>query len=172
MNLGCISIRKKLVPAVSKRWLYFVAGVIWSGVGILLTRLAYGWLLLVETWVAWLLALMGLLMALAIYRFLFAWFADRNIKRVKNLSKDTICIFAFQKWTSYPLVVFMVALGISLREYSPFPKPFLAVMYIGIGGGLLLGSLRYYDHLLRRGVLGWKPLTRLIPNGKPADRHD
>jgi len=114
-----------------------VAGVIWSGVGILLTRLAYGWLLLVETWVAWLLALMGLLMALTIYRFLFAWFADRNIKRVKNLSKDTICIFAFQKWTSYPLVVFMVALGISLREYSQLPKTFLAVIYIGIGGGIV-----------------------------------
>ena len=66
----------------------------------------------------------------------------------------------------------MVALGISLREYSQLPKTFLAVIYIGIGGGLLLGSLRYYDHLLRQGVLGFKPLTRLIPSGKPGDRHD
>ena len=51
-------IREMLVPAVSKRWLYFVAGVIWSGVGILLTHLAYGWLLSVERWAALLLALM------------------------------------------------------------------------------------------------------------------
>ncbi len=149
-----MDIREKLVPAVSKRWLYFLAGVIWSGVGILLTSLAYGWLLPVETWVAWLLALMGLLMAVAIYRFLFTWFADRNIKRVNNLSKDKICIFAFQQWTSYPLVVFMVTLGIFLREYSPVPKPFMAVMYIGIGGGLLLASFRYYAHLLGYNVLG------------------
>ena len=154
MNLGCIAIRERLVPAVSKRWLYFLAGVIWSCVGILLTRLAYGWLLPVETWVAWLLALTGVLMAVAIYRFLFAWFADRNIKRVNNLSKNKICIFAFQQWTSYPLVAFMVALGISLREYSPVPKTLLAVMYIGIGGGLLLASFRYYAHLLGYNVLG------------------
>ena len=154
MSLDCMDIREKLVPAVSKRWLYFLAGVIWSGVGILLTSLAYGWLLPVETWVAWLLALMGLLMAVAIYRFLFAWFADKNIKRVNNLSKDKICIFAFQQWTSYPLVVFMVTLGIFLREYSPVPKPFLAVLYIGIGGGLLLASFRYYAHLLGCNVLG------------------
>jgi len=149
-----MDIREKLVPAVSKRWLYFLAGVIWSGVGILLTSLAYGWLLPVETWVAWLIALTGVLMAGAIYRFLFTWFADRNIKRINNLSKDKICIFAFQQWTSYPLVVFMVTLGIFLRKYSPVPKPFLAVMYIGIGGGLLLASFRYYAHLLGCNVLG------------------
>jgi hypothetical protein len=90
----------------------------------------------------------------AICRFLFARFADRNIKRVNNLSKDKICIFAFQQWTSYPLIAFMVALGISLREYSPLPKTFLAVMYIGIGGGLLLASFRYYAYLLGYNVLG------------------
>ena len=149
-----MDIRKKLVPAVSKRWLYLVAGVIWSGVGILLIRLAYGWLLPVERWVAWLLALTGGLLAFATYRFLFTWFADKNIRRVDNLSKEKVCIFAFQQWTSYPLVVFMVTLGISLREYSPVPKPFLAVMYIGIGGGLLLASFRYYAHLLGYNVLG------------------
>ena len=154
MSLGCMDIREKLVPAVSKSWLYFVAGVIWSGVGILLTHLAYGWLLPVERWVALLMALTGGLLAFAIYRFLFTWFADKNIRRVDNLSKDKICIFAFQQWTSYPLVAFMVALGISLRVYSPVPKPFLAIMYIGIGGGLLLGSFRYYAHILGYNVLG------------------
>jgi hypothetical protein len=149
-----MDIRESLVPAVSKRWLYFVAGVIWSGVGILLTHLAYGWLLPVERWVSVLMALVGCLLALSIYKFLFAWFADKNIRRINNLSKDKICIFAFQQWASYPLVAFMVALGISLRMYSPVPKPILAVMYIGIGGGLLLGSFRYYAHLLGYNVLG------------------
>lgn len=131
-----------------------MAGVIWSGVGILLTRIAYGWLLPVERWVALLLALMGVLLALGIYRFLFTWFAYKNIKRVDNLSKDKICIFAFQQWTSYLLVAFMVTLGICLRKYSPIPKPFLAVIYIGIGGGLLLASFWYYAHILGYNVLG------------------
>ena len=154
MNSGYMDIREKLVPAVNKRWLYFVAGVTWSCVGMLLTHLAYGWLLPVERWAALLLALTGGLLAFAIYRFLFTWFADKNIRRVDNLSKDKICIFAFQQWTSYPLVAFMVTLGIFLREYSPVPKPFLAAMYIGIGGGLLIASFRYYAHFLGYNVLG------------------
>jgi len=147
-----MKIMKRMVPAVNKRCLYLLSGAIWTGVGLLLIHLAYGWLLPVERWGSLLLALAGVLLALAIHRFLFTWFADKNINRVNNLPRDKICIFAFQRWTSYLLVAFMVALGISLRKYSPIPKPLLAVMYIGIGGGLFLASFRYYAHILRRNV--------------------
>jgi hypothetical protein len=149
---GYMYIKGKVFPAVNKRWLYLLAGVIWTGVGLLLIHLAYGWLLPVERWCALLLALAGVLLALAVYRFLFAWFADKNIRRINNLLRDKVCIFAFQRWTSYLLVAFMVALGVSLRKYSPIPKPLLAVMYIGIGGGLFLASFRYYAHILRSNV--------------------
>ncbi len=131
-------------PAAHKRWLHALAGVMWSGVGIFLMRLAYGWLLPVAWEYAILLALAGLLLAVVIYRFGFSKLAGSNSKRISNYEKDKVCIFAFQKWSSYPLVAFMIGLGITLRRFSPIPKPLLAVMYIGIGGSLFLASLHYY----------------------------
>jgi len=121
----------------------------WSGVGLILGNLAYGWLLPVEfPQVLWM-TLAGVLLASAIYYFGFSKLAKKNIRRITDMAGDKICIFAFQEWTSYPLVVVMIGLGISLRNNLPIPKPYLAILYIGIGGGLFLSSLHYYLHLLR-----------------------
>ena len=50
-------------------------------------------------------------------------------------------------WKSYLLLGVMMALGIGLR-HSPLPKPYLAVLYIGIGLALVLSSVRYLRVLL------------------------
>ncbi|HEY83677.1 MAG TPA: hypothetical protein G4N96_00990 [Chloroflexi bacterium] len=135
---------QRWTPALHKRWLHALAGIMWSGVGIFLMSLACGWLRPVNRGYAILLALAGVLLAAAIYRFGFSKFSDGNIGRIGDYVKQKVCIFAFQKWSSYPLVAFMIGLGITLRHYSPIPKPLLAVMYIGIGGSLFLASFHYY----------------------------
>jgi hypothetical protein len=43
---------------------------------------------------------------------------------------------------------FMIALGVALRA-SPIPRLVLAVLYEGIGGGLLLGAYVYLRRFLR-----------------------
>jgi hypothetical protein len=128
---------------VDKKWLYLAASFMWSGVGVYLCILAYGWLSVVVLGKAFLLTLVGVLLALVIYRFGFSEIAKKNIQRINSIHREKPSIFAFQKWSSYPLVAVMVALGIILR-HSPLPKPYLAVLYIGIGGGLFLSSLLYY----------------------------
>ena len=140
---------ERLKPAASKPWLIASAGVMWSGVGLMLCNLAYGWLLPVAfPQVLWM-ALTGILLASAIYYFGFSKLAKKNIQRITDMAGDKICIFAFQEWTSYPLIVVMIGLGLSLRILLPIPKPYLAILYIGIGGGLFLSSLCYYKYLLR-----------------------
>lgn len=136
-----------LKPAVSKRWLFALAGLMWSGVGVMLCRLAYGWLQPLNNPQPMALTASGALMALLVYRFGFSKLASKNIRRIQQLP-GRVCLFAFQEWRSYPLVVFMIALGILLRR-SPVPKPYLAVPYIGIGGGLLAASTLYYRRLLK-----------------------
>ena len=136
-----------LKPGVDKFWLFVVASLMWSGVGIYLDFLAYGWLRPVEISQALLFVVSGILLAVVIYAIMFKRFADLNILRIRDLPGDKICVFAFQRWTSYPLVVVMISLGIFLRMYSPIPKPYLAVLYIGIGTSLFLASLRYYRYL-------------------------
>ena len=138
---------KKWKPGMAKKWLYSSAGLMWSAVGVMLCYLAYGWLkpIPIDRWI--LLTLGGILLAVIMYAFGFSKLADKNIQRISNLTGDKICLFAFQEWTSYPLVIVMISLGIFLRMYSPIPKPLLAAMYIGIGGSLFLASLHYYKHI-------------------------
>ena len=138
-----------LKPTASKPWLIASAGIMWSGVGLMLCNLAYGWLLPVAfPLVVWM-TLAGVLLASAIYHIGFSKLAKKNIQRITDMAGDKICIFAFQEWKSYPLVAIMIGFGISLRNFLPIPKPCLAILYIGIGGGLFLSSLNYYIHLLR-----------------------
>ncbi len=139
---------RKLKPGVPNFWLLLIAGVMWTGVGFFLISLAVGWIFIpavVSSWIYW---IPGLILALIIYQFGFSKLAKKNSLRIQNIPVEKPCIFAFQEWHSYPLVLFMIGLGITLRNFTPIPKPLLGIMYIGIGGGLGLSSLVYYRSLL------------------------
>jgi len=139
----------KWTPATKKIWLHLTAGIMWSGVGIMLVAFAANWLSLVHSWMVILLILAGLLLASGIYFFGFSKLASRNVQRIINIPKERVCLFAFQKWTSYPLVLVMIAMGIYLRLYSPIPKPYLAILYFGLGLSLFASSLQYYLQVFR-----------------------
>jgi hypothetical protein len=140
----------KLNPAVKKIWLQLLAGVMWSGVGIMLIGFASRWFTKVPAFEEILIILSGMALAAAIYFFGFSKMALKNVRRINNYLQERVCLFAFQRWTSYPLIIFMISLGIYLRKYSPIPKHYLAVLYIGIGGSLFLASLHYYAQVVRR----------------------
>jgi hypothetical protein len=138
----------KWIPATKKIWLHLTAGIMWSGVGIMLAAFAATWLGLVHSWTVLLLILAGLLLAAGIYFFGFSKLASSNVQRIINIPKERVCLFAFQKWTSYPLVLVMVAMGIYLRHYSPIPKPYLAILYLGLGASLFASSLKYFSQVI------------------------
>jgi len=144
-----LSSLKKYKPGARKNWLQLTAGLVWLGVGLMLISIASRWLRLEKLSTSLLLVLAGILLAAAIDYFGFAKLARKNIRRIQAMAEEKVCLFAFQSWTSYPLVAFMISLGIYLRVYSPFPKPYLAIVYIGIGGGLFLASLSYFKHILQ-----------------------
>lgn len=137
---------------VNKIWLQIMAGIMWSAVGILLGSYALSWLKLAEIWFRVVLLSFGLILAAAIYFWGFSKIAMKNIHRIDAYVKEKVCLFAFQKWSSYPLVLVMISMGIYLRKYSPFPKQFLAVVYLGLGGGLFLSSLHYYKLIYKWAV--------------------
>jgi len=138
---------KSLKPAVSKTWLIVLAGLMWSVVGLMLCRLAYHWLVIIH-W-KWIVPqeLLGVILALTAYKFCFSRIARKNIARLSLITEKT-CIFAFQRWKSYLVVVLMIILGITLRN-SSVPRPYLAIVYTTIGGALFLASLQYYSCLWR-----------------------
>jgi len=115
----------------------------------MLVVFAASWLGIVHSWMVLLLVLAGVLLASVIYFFGFSKLASNNVQRIIKIPGERVCVFAFQKWTSYPLVLVMVAMGIYLRHYSPIPKPYLAVQYIGLGASLFASSIQYYIQVFR-----------------------
>jgi hypothetical protein len=141
---------KKYNPAVQKNWLQFLAGLLWLSVGLMLDSIAASrWLKVEKTPSRILLILAGLALATGIYTFGFSKLALKNIRRIAAYANEKVCLFAFQSWASYPMVGFMMALGIYLRSYSTIPKPLLAITYVGIGSALFASSLHYFVHIFR-----------------------
>lgn len=138
---------KKFDPAVDKRVLIALSGITWSIVGIALCKLAVAWLSQTTIEKSIWLGSAGIILSLLIHHLGFLKLVDKNIERIRSM-KNKICIFAFQAWKSYLIVVVMICMGIALRS-SPLPKPYLSVIYIGFGGAMLLSSIRYYRIFLK-----------------------
>jgi hypothetical protein len=139
---------KRFKPGVSKYWLLTLAGLMWSAVGVMLCRRAYGWFAVISWKGAIPFEMVSVLMALAAHRFGFSKIAARNIKRLCLLTERT-CVFAFQTWRGYLIVGSMIGLGYGLR-HSSVPKQCLAVVYTTIGGALFLSSFSYFRLLWQR----------------------
>jgi hypothetical protein len=138
---------RKLRPAVSKQWLFALAGFMWSTVGLMLCRQAYGWLAEISLEAGVILGALGMGMAMVAYGLGFSKVAQKNIQRLDQVPPK-VCIFAFQAWRGYITVGFMIGLGIVMRN-SPVPKPYLAILYLTIGGALVFASFHYYVCLWR-----------------------
>jgi hypothetical protein len=132
---------EKLNPEIPRKLLLLIAGVMWSGVGLMLSLMAFLWLHNYEGH-PWLFAVTGLIAALVIHHFGFLKIVDKNLGRISRLP-DQSCAFSFISWKSYLLIIIMVIMGITLR-HTAIPKQYLSIIYLGIGMALFLSSIRYF----------------------------
>ncbi len=143
-------------PSASKNTLLLTAGAVWLATGGLMDTLSWGWLRPERSQVVTTVCLLGFTGALVVHHFGFLRLVDRNLCRI--LSREgRKCFFSFIPWKSYLLVMVMAGTGFLLR-HSPFPKPWLAALYITIGTALILSSLRYFRTFLGYRTDGEAPL--------------
>lgn len=132
----------RLKPAVPKHWLIAIAGAVWSTAGGLLCRMAWQWLHPLPPLHLLGLAGGGLFLAFLLHRGMLARIARRNMTRIASYA-DRGCVFAFQAWRSYFIILLMIALGSFLR-HTALPREPLAVLYSAMGLALLAASVSYY----------------------------
>ena len=133
---------RKLRPAVDKKILVLMAGVMWCGVGVMLLSYSVSWLSSFPGKSLLIYGSAGFLAAMPIHHFGFLRLADKNLARLLPMTEKK-CFFSFMTWKSYLIVPVMVSMGIFLRN-SPLPKEYLSVIYTGIGLGLFLSGIRYF----------------------------
>jgi hypothetical protein len=135
------SLVQRYNPAVKKEYLLLPAGLMWMGVGIMLSIMAFRWLATAAYPFAF--GVAGITAGALVYRFGFIRIAVKNIDRIKALPGKR-CFFSFMTLRSYFIVIFMMTLGITLR-HSSIPKSWLSVIYNAIGIGLAVSSLSYFN---------------------------
>jgi hypothetical protein len=118
----------------------------WIAVGLMLLSLAIGWQQEACSTPLFMRVAIGVFAALLIHHFGFLRIVDRNLGRILPMEGKR-CAFSFMPWKSYLFVGLMMVMGVALR-HSPLPKPYLAVLYLGIGLALILSSVRYLRVLL------------------------
>jgi hypothetical protein len=137
----------KFKPAVTKRVLLFLAGIMWLFVGCMMLTLAFLWLSKFTQNTILLHSIFGIIIALIIHHFGFLRIVNKNLKRLLPID-DKKCIFSFMPWKSYLIIIIMIVMGKTLRSYSIIPKNYLAILYISIGLALILSSIRYFRFLV------------------------
>jgi hypothetical protein len=134
---------RNYTPAVARHWLLLFAGLLWSVVGATLCITACFWLSHHDWPQSGMWAMSGVSLGACVYRLIFSSIARKNIRRIAE-QPERVCLFAFQTWRSYLLIVFMAILGFVLRQ-SHLSRPILAAIYLTVGTGLLLSSTLYYN---------------------------
>jgi len=132
----------KYKPAVPKTFLLLLAGIVWECVGIMLLLLAFSWLSTESNTALYIHSGAGTVLALLIHHFGFLKIVDKNLNRILQMNGKK-CLFSFFPRKSYLLIFVMVTIGAILR-HSMISKPYLAILYIGIGLALILSSIRYF----------------------------
>lgn len=134
-------------PAVSKRYLFVIAGIVWSIAGLILIERAYIWLSDFELMRLIIVASLGVVLGLIFYFAGFIKLARKNIRRIISLP-DKVCIFAFTAWKGYLIISIMVTSGIIIRQ-SSVSKHNLAVLYVAMGVALIMGSILFHINFFK-----------------------
>lgn len=128
---------------VKREILILLSGLIWSIIGVLLNFMAARWMVHLYFGEGAGVIIIGLISGFSIAYFGFIKMIRKNTDRILKY-EDKVCVFAFQSWKSYLIIIIMVTLGIFMRSSSLVPKLILTPIYIGIGLALFISSFQYY----------------------------
>ena len=135
-----LAMRKSLSrfkPGVSRRTHLLLAAILWTGIGILLlTKGSYRIVQVTEYQVA--IVMTALIAGTLKSYFILDRSARKSIERILNF-KDGTCLGAVYSIKTWLLVVFMMGMGIFLRN-SSLPLSLLCFIYFTIGWALLFSS--------------------------------
>ena len=135
-------------PVVPRRILPLLAGVVWGGVGVMLSVLAGRWLARTTPATAAAVGVAGSLVGLLLARTMFRRLVMRNLARLEARPART-CLFSLFPWRSWAIALLMSVMGATLRR-AGVPRVPLAGVYVAMGLSLLGGAFLYLQAFFGR----------------------
>jgi len=141
-------------PGIPKRYLLFVAALVWTFAGGMLLFRGFSMFMLFPE-MFWL-KITGSFIAGII-------FSDISLKhtlRIIGLKQERPCLFSFFNWKSYLMMGGMISFGIILRISGIVSVKYLSLFYITMGTPLFLSAFRFYyyginyQHAVKKNTLG------------------
>jgi len=132
-----------LKPKIPKRYLFFVAALVWTFAGGMLLYKGISLLSNIKDFLL-LKIIISSIGGILFYWLLFSKISLKHTNRIINLNIDKPCLFSFFDFKSYILMTIMITSGILLRKSEILSPEYLAILYITMGIPLFLSSLRFY----------------------------
>lgn len=137
------NILKALKPGIPKRYLLFVAAIVWNFAGGMLLYRGYLMMTMFPNFI-WIKTSLSILAGCTFFVLMFSKISAKHIARIKGIKQERPCFFSFFDWKGYMMMVPMMSLGILLRTTGIVSPLYLSVGYIIMGTPLLLSALRFY----------------------------
>ena len=133
---------KTIKPAIPKRYLMFLAALVWLFAGGMLLYKGITFMKIPQPFL--IVKIVGsVLLGLLFFAVLFSKIATKHISRIRNIKHEKPCLFSFFNWKSYAIMGSMISLGILLRVFKIVPAEYLSFFYLVMGIPLLLSALRF-----------------------------
>ena len=137
------SFLKLVKPGIPKRYLLFVAAVVWTFAG---GMLIYRGLAMLDfnSGLLWVKISGSLIAGVLFYIFMFSKISLKHTNRILNMQQERPCAFSFFNWRSYFLMSIMISFGITLRVTGIVPTKYLSLFYMAMGTPLFMSAFRFY----------------------------
>jgi len=153
------SLFQVLKPGITKRYLLFVAALMWTFAGGMLFLRGFSMLFLFPRFL-WLKIIIGITGGLVFYVLLFAKISLKHTTRILKIQIEKPCLFSFFNFRSYLMMALMISMGIALRTTGVVPMEYLSVFYVSMGIPLTLSAFRFYYN----GIYYKKAIQKMFSN--------
>lgn len=138
-----MNLLESLKPSIPRRYLLFVAGVVWTLAGGMLLYKGISLFRIYRDFL-WLKITISIFGGAIFYILLFSRISFKHAWRIINLENENPCMFAFFNIRSYIMMAIMIISGIMLRKSGIISPEYLSVLYVTMGIPLFLSALRFY----------------------------
>jgi hypothetical protein len=137
------TIFQALKPGIPKRYLLFVAALVWTFAGGML--FFRGFPVLVDyPHLLWLKIVISIIFGLIFYAVLFDRISSKHTQRILKMEIGRPCLFSFFNFKSYLMMALMITMGVTLRKTGIVPLQYLSAFYVTMGVPLSLSAIRFY----------------------------